>query len=204
MPEDESVVSMVDSRFGLALLDRDPSSIAAIAPDGRIAWVNEGWKTFARVNGAEGPTIQVGADYFDAIRGEVRSAFEAAASSCLAGEEPFVQEYECSSATLFRAYQLRMVPLSRRALLLVHSLIEERPQDRRPEPPDESRYRDEAGLIAQCMNCRRVRARADRSWHWVPEWAAETPVRVTHVLCAVCRGFYWPPRKTAGTTTAGR
>lgn len=194
MIEDASLVRMVDSRFGLTVLDRDRSSIAAIAPDGRIAWTNAGWNAFARANGGRGPSIRVGANYFDAIRGEIRRPFEAAAAACLAGEEPFDQDYECSSALLFRAYHLRMLPLAAQGLLLVHSLIEERPQDRASEPADESRYRDEHGLIAQCTNCRRVRAPADGSWHWVPEWAAATPKEVTHVLCAVCRGFYWSRR----------
>lgn len=182
----------VAERFRMEALEHDPSSIVAIAADGRIGWANEGWYSFARANGGASAAIDAGANYFAAIRGEVRPAFEAAVSASLASGEPFELDYECSSANVYRAYHLHGLPLSGRALLLVHTPIEVRRQERPPEPPVEARYRDAFGMIAQCTNCRRVRAPADRSWHWVPAWVETIPAGVTHVLCPICKGFYWP------------
>ncbi len=187
---------IVAARFRMEILDRDPSSIVAIAPNGRIGWANQGWFDFAHANGAASAAVGVGADYFASIRGEVRRGFEAAVSTSLASGEPFELDYECSSSTVFRAYHLQALPLSGKALLLVHSPTEARPHDRPPEPPDEARYRDALGMIAQCTNCRRIRAPVELSWHWVPAWVEATPTGVTHVLCPVCKGFYWPRSKT--------
>ena len=193
MEPGEWLLPLVSGRFRIESLDRDTSSIVAIAPNGRIGWANRGWFDFARANGGRSAAVGIGADYFAAIRGgDVRRAFEAAVSACLASGDPFELDYECSSATVYRAFHLRMLPLSGKALLLVHALTEVRPHDRTPEPPDEARYRDELGMIAQCSNCRRVRAPGDHSWHWVPAWLEAMPARVTHGLCPVCRGFYWP------------
>lgn len=186
---------IVAARFRVEALEADLSSIVAIAPDGRIGWANDGWFGFARANGGLSAAIDVGANYFASIRGEVRLAFEAAVAASLASGEPFELDYECSSASVYRAYHLHMLPISGQALLLVHTPVEVRPQDRPTEPPDEALYRDQFGMIAQCTNCRRVRAPADRSWHWVPAWVETVPRDVTHVLCPVCKGFYWPGAK---------
>jgi hypothetical protein len=198
------LAEVVAERFRVDALERDPSSIVAIASDGEIGWANSGWFQFARANGGTNAAIYPGDNYFAAIAGEVRPRFEAAVSQCLVRGIAIEQDYECSSANVQRAFHLRMLPLGGQAVLLVHSLVAARACDRRSEPPDEGRYRDENGLIAQCSNCRRTRAPSDRSWHWVPAWVETVPARVSHVLCSLCRDFYWPRlvRDDAETTTA--
>jgi hypothetical protein len=186
------VASLAAAGFPIDELQRDPSSIVLIAPDGRIVWANAGWFRFAIENGGERAAIREGDNYLASIEGEVRAFFEGAASECLAKGEPFEQDYECSTATLYRAFRLRMLPIAREGLLLTHSPIAIRPHDRAAEPPDETRFRDVHGLIAQCSYCRRIRA-VDQSWHWVPAWVKSMPQRVTHGICAQCMGFYWPP-----------
>jgi hypothetical protein len=188
------VAETVASRFRLDALERDSSSIAAIARDGRIGWLNPGWFRFARANGGAGAAIDVGDNYFAGISGEVRLLFEHAVEHCLASGAPLEQDYECSSANQFRAFHLQMLPLGTDALLLVHSLVEARSHDRAAEPADEAHFRNEKGVLTQCSNCRRVRSDPEGSWHWVPAWVERLPERVTHVLCPVCRGFYWPPQ----------
>jgi hypothetical protein len=191
-PSAMTIPETIAGRFRMEALERDPASMAAIAPDGEIGWVNPGWLRFARANGGADAAIRVGDNYFAAIRGEVRGLFERAVTNCLTSGAPREQDYECSSANERRAFRLRMLPLSGRTVLLVHSLVAARSDDRTAEPPDEARYRDDNGLLAQCSNCRRTRSR-DASWHWVPAWVQTLPQGVTHVLCPVCRGFYWPP-----------
>ena len=176
-------------------LKRDPSSIAAITEDGRIGWVNHGWLEFARANGGAGAAIHVGDNYFAGICGETRGLFEAAVSDCLASGIPVEQDYECSSTAVHRVYRLRMLPLSKQVLLLVHHPVATRTHDRPAEPPDKARYRDESGHIAQCGNCRRTRTFPEQAWHWVPHWVERPPGSVTYVLCPVCRVFHW--RETA-------
>jgi hypothetical protein len=102
-----------------------------------------------------------------------------------------VQTYECSSATTFRTFQLRMFPVGR-GVLMVHTPIEQRPHDREPEPPDESVFRDGHRFISQCCNCRRTRQPERRSWHWIPAWVNQLPDDVTHVLCPPCFGYLYP------------
>jgi hypothetical protein len=194
------VAAVIAARFDMAALERDRSSTAAIAPDGTIEWANAAWFRFARENGGEHAAIHERDNYFAAIGGEAREAFEAATAECLAEGRPFEQIYECSSADVFRIFRLRMFPIDRRALLLVHDPLVALSHDRTPEPPDEAQYRDPNGLVAQCSNCRATRA-IDGSWHWVPGWVDSLPEPVTHVTCPRCRGFYWPPRpKSRGRT----
>jgi hypothetical protein len=178
--------------------ERDSSSIAAIRPDGSIGWVNPAWLAFARANGGANATIDVGANYFAGISGEVREPFEAAVAECLATGVPFEQDYECSSPSAHRRYRLRMLPVSDQVILLVHHLIASAAHDRPAEPPDEERYRDDRGLIAQCSNCRRTRAFPGGAWHWVPAWIERRPEHVAYVLCALCRTFCWPTRVRSG------
>jgi hypothetical protein len=187
------VAETVARRFRLDALERDSSSIVAIADDGRIGWLNAGWLRFASANGGAAAAIRVGDNYFAGISGEVRPLFEHAVERCLASGAPLEQDYECSSAKEFRAFHLQMLPLGTDALLLVHSLVEAHSHDRAAEPADEAHFRNEKGLVVQCSNCRRVRSFPEASWHWVPAWVETLPERVTHVLCPVCRGFYWPP-----------
>ncbi len=170
--------------------------IVVIAEDGRIGCANEGCFRFARENGGSAAPIGIGANYFAAIRGEeLLHYFRVAVWAVLATGAPFELDYECSSATVYRAYHLRMISLSGEALLLVHSPVTERPHDRSPELPDEPRFRDRFGMIAQCSNCRRVRVPLDLSWHWVPSWVKVMPENVTHVFCPLCRDLYWPRSK---------
>jgi hypothetical protein len=176
-------------------LQRDPSSVAAITEDGRIGWVNGGWLEFARANGGATAAIHVGDNYFAGIGGETRGLFEDAVSECLASGTPLEQEYECSSATVHRRYRVRMLPLSKRAVLLVHHPVASRSQDRPAEPPEEARYRDECGHIVQCGNCRRTRTFPELAWHWVPAWVERPIGSVAYVLCPICRAFSW--RKAA-------
>jgi hypothetical protein len=182
-------------------LKHDPSSIAAITEDGRIGWVNRGWLEFARANGGERAAIHVGDNYFAGIGGETRGLFEAAVAECLASGIPVEHEYECSTARVQRVYRLRMLPLSKRSLLLVHHPIAGHSHDRPAEPPEEVRYRDASGQIVQCGNCRRTRTFRDQAWHWVPAWVERPPTGISYVPCPVCRGFSWrraprelPPR----------
>jgi hypothetical protein len=176
-------------------LKHDPSSLAAITEDGRIGWVNHGWLEFARANGGADAAIHVGDNYFAGICGEIRGLFEAAVCECLASGVAVEQEYECSSARVLRVYRLRMLPLSKRVLLLVHHPIASRSHDRPAEPPEEARYREATGDIVQCGNCRRTRTFPEQAWHWVPAWVERPPAGVTYVQCAICGTFSW--RKTA-------
>ncbi len=85
---------------------------------------------------------------------------------------------------------MRVVQGRREGLIVVHSLIVERPysgEDWEPKPPGEETYCDENGLIRQCADCRRVRRPGPEAiWDWVPDYVTAQPDRISHGLCEIC------------------
>lgn len=179
-------------------LDGHDQSVVGIRPGGEIAYVNPAYFRFAAENGGERVPIDwsVGANLFEAIRGPQRPFYVDHLAACLASEEPWSHEYECSSRELLRRYHLHAYPLRGEGLLLVHSLVVAEPQDvsRRPVVrPRVEDYRDADGLIHQCYHCRRVRRQVDgRGWDWVPEWVETPRPETSGVLCEPCFDYHFP------------
>lgn len=180
-------------RFDLERLAKDASTIVAIDERYATQWLNPGWEIFARENHGEAIPMRfgLGTCYLDGISGPLRGFYQAAFENALLTGEPFELDYECSSPQVFRRSHMLVLPVSGEGLLLVHSLVVERPHDRAEQPSLEEAYRLANGMILQCANCRRVRRKDGSSWDWVPAWIAATPPRTSHGICACCRGFYW-------------
>lgn len=176
-------------RFDPTVLEQDRACIAVLGPDRVIVWVNPAWKTFATDNGG-GTGLEVGARYFDAVQGTLRTWFEERMLECQRTGEPFELEYECSSPETFRTYHLRALPIGG-FLLMAHSLRTEQPHSRTPMPPFEVVYRAANGLTLQCSNCRRFKRVDTGAWDWVPDWVRTQPDRTSHGICGVCAGFYY-------------
>jgi hypothetical protein len=170
--------------------------LVALDSRGTILWVNEAWRQRARAYGEEdlldrfGP----GASYFEGISEPLRSFYASVLQNARLTGEPFEQEYECSSAEMFRINHLRILPFGAEGFLLVHSGVVERPQQQDEAAAVERTYRNDDGLIVQCSNCRRVRRRDSAVWDWVRAWAATSPLDTSHGICKPCIGYYWGAR----------
>ncbi len=179
-------------------------SVYGLWADMSLALVNEAWFRFARENGGEPAISQrwpLGTCLTKAIPQALRPFYDRLFGAVLNGPttpRPIQHEYECSSADVYRKFQMSLYPLaSRRGVLVVNSLIVEASHDasrRVPHPPHEEVYRCEDGLIRQCAHCRRTQSPADPTrWDWVPAFIATMPPHINHTLCTFCHDLYWGP-----------
>lgn len=184
--------------FRLEALETHQGSVCALDAELRLRYTNPAWPAFAAANGEPLLTERwpLGKSILDAIPAVLlpfyQDLFERALNG-LAGPEPLGHDYECSTSELYRRFRMTLYPLpQRRGLVVVHSLLVERPHlpDPRAEPP--YAYVDEHGLLRQCCHCRRVQHlhEADR-WDWVPEWVSNFPPHTSHTLCGVCFDYFY-------------
>jgi hypothetical protein len=181
--------------FNIQALDQEQSQIVLIQPEGTILWFNQAWIQAARTSGSEYILTRypVGASYYDGIVGEMRGYYKVQFTQSIETGEPFFQEYECSTPTRFRLFELRALPIESMGLLLEHTQITSNDIRRKPAPANEVDYRFPNGLIYQCSNCRRTK-NLNSVWVWVPEWVAQSPPHTSHGICKVCVGYYWGQR----------
>ena len=186
-----------------AVLDQEHAVICGLGPDLRIAYINPAYRDFALDNGGGADfdrRFGVGARFLDAVHGQLRDEFTRRLLDALDAGRPWEHDYECSSAHVFRRFHMKCMPLADRAgLLLIHSLIEERPHDQRaraPFAPDEKLYLDDNGQIRQCSYCRRVRRipahrpPKQEQWDWIPQWVNQPLRHTTHGVCPACFTYY--------------
>lgn len=168
-------------------------------PELRILWTNSAWARFAADNGAADDFLArwgEGAPYPDGIAAPLDEWYRDRLTQCLESQDIWEHEYECSSPDNLRVFRLLAYPLAREALLVVHSIVVDRPHgDGRALPSDfvEAHYLDDDGIVHQCMHCRRTHHQGDRDrWDWVPQWVAQSPPSTSHGLCPPCFDFYYP------------
>lgn len=178
--------------FDVDELDREEGIVVALDHEGTIVWTNQAWEKFARDNDGDeiSPRFGLGARYLDGITGPLRPYFEAVFDNVRATQEPFEQDYECSSPDLFRLHHVRILPIDEHGLLIEHSARASHPHGGGPELTTDAAFRDDRGMLLQCSNCRRVHCVGD-GWHWIREWVKTPPVATTHGLCAACAGHYF-------------
>jgi hypothetical protein len=194
---------VLGSRFRVEDFDPDPASVFGLWPDSRLAYFNSAWTTFAAANGGQpaiGQSWGLGARYLDAIAEPLRPFYRgllAGAPEPESSRHPVAHQYECSSATRFRMFNMQVYALPERAgFIVVNSLVVEVPHDpdvRPPQAAEPQRYLDAQGTIVQCCHCRRVRRGDDPAqWDWVPAWVERSPTGTSHGICAICLGYYYP------------
>jgi hypothetical protein len=187
------------SPFDRVAVDHDPATIYLVTPELQIAYVNAAWSTFAAANDARWASGEwgVGARIMDSIPEVLQPFYEDLYRTALAKREVVEHDYECSSASVFRVFRMRLMPCDSGAILVVNSPLREAPHAVLPGSALEALYRDEDGLIRQCSHCRRLRRTSQPpSWEWVPEHVARPAPRVSHVLCHVCTRYYYPALAT--------
>ncbi len=179
-------------------LEREPGSAYLLSPALCLTYVNEGWRRFARENG--GPELATPLDcrqsVLDVVAAPLQSFYRAAFARVLAGGEAWTHTYECSSAEVFRKFNMRVESNPHgEGLVVIHSLVVETPFDRVDgDPPIVGDYTNLQGLIVQCANCRRVkRSYVPERWDCVPSFVVHaSEYAVTHGLCPGCDALYYP------------
>ncbi len=203
---DLGVGLQVDGRFVAVLgahsvqaLEAESGAVVGIWPDGRIAFSNGAWQRFALSNAGADVLVRwpLGADLLSGISGGLRDYYASAFARALARGEAWEQTYACHSPRSTRQFQMRVLPLAGRGLLLIHSLVAEAELEILASG-DAERYFDADGVVRQCSNCRRTqRVGAPAAWDWVPAFVASCPPRTSHSICSACINQYYPEFREA-------
>jgi hypothetical protein len=177
-------------------LDRDPAVIYALDSDLRITYCNEAWDRFAAENGGKGlgRQKQLGRLVWDVIPDALLPFFQQGYGSVLTFRKPWEHQYECSSPTVFRSFRMKAYPdPEHEGLVVVNSLVVERPHQRLSHAPGTSAYVDARGHVTMCCECRRTRrVKEPTIWDWVPAYLQQRPEFVTHGLCMACLTLLYP------------
>ena len=175
----------------LEVIERDSAVVFALNRELKILYCNEAWDRFAQSNDGTAlmRPIPYGICVLDVIPEPLKSRYRAAYLNVFATKRQWVHEYECSSSTVYRLFQ--MTALHRPEddfILVVHFLLEQRPHgDERPVmPPDPAAYEGSANSVAMCSVCRKSRRHRRRTWHWVPAYVDHPPARVVYGVCESC------------------
>jgi hypothetical protein len=192
--------------FSIAEVDSNIDPVFGLWSDMRLAYFNIAWFSFAKDNGGE-PAISdewgLGRSLYDSIPPNIQAYYQTLFKSVIeSGQKkrrsPISHEYECSSASVYRRFAMLLYPLAAgKGLLVVNSLLCERPHDpgeRPPNQPEIQIYADANDMIHQCVHCRRVEnQRVSGRWDWVPAWVEHIPPNGSHTLCNFCFNKYYSP-----------
>lgn len=179
----------------LAALERETQSAYLLSLGLSIIAVNDGWRRFARANGA--PALAQGAEgqpLLEVVAEPLRSFYERSFARVRQEGKPWYHEYECSSPSVYRRLAMRVdLTAPGDAFVVVHSSLVEVPMAREAAP--EARlddYVNSRGVVIQCANCRRVRRRApEELWDWLPWLVTTRPSNLSHGLCRTCATLYY-------------
>jgi hypothetical protein len=184
--------------YPASVVEQDTAVIFGLDVDLVITYCNAAWDAFALANGARElcRPAPIGHCILEFIGGAEREYYAEKYKQVLIGSEPWEHSYECSSKSVFRQFQLRVVPMKKvPGLFAINSLRVERLHDRVPCPPLEEQYRHAGtGLITMCGSCRRTRRLAPGPpvWDWVPDFIDPFPTSTTHGICPPCCQLYYP------------
>jgi len=145
------------------VLNQQTDCVIGLSGDDRIVYVNDRWDDFAAANGGQ-PGIRahwdLGAHYLAAIS-EVLVPFYrdllARARRAVDSPHPVSHQYECSTPTRYRRFNMLCYAISDGScVLIVNSLMADRPfadGERPTHVADENHYRDAEGVVRLCDVC---------------------------------------------------
>ena len=200
---DPAFSAALQQRFQLSDLDAHPESVLGLSADSRIAYFNPAWLGFATDNQGNpliGAQWGLGAGYLDSISPTLRPFYKLLLQRAPSPDRslhPSRHEYECSSASDYRRFEMHVYALPRAAgFVIVNSMVVERPHDPAERPahaPSSDNYCRTDGVIVQCAHCRRVQHSIQLvRWDWVPTWVDRAPANTSHGLCPMCSDYYYP------------
>jgi hypothetical protein len=182
------------SGMPLAVFENNPSTCYMLGADLEITYCNPAWDRFAAENGgaglvAESVLNRPVLDFFTTVMRDYYADLLARAGDT---REMQCQEYECSSAAVFRSFQMQIYPL-KNGFAVVNSLRAERTHSQEKLQPFDQTYLQSNGLLRMCSNCRRTSRKGDSAqWDWVPGYLDQGLRNITHGICPVCRKYFYP------------
>lgn len=179
-----------------AAVEASPHACFALTESLEICYCNPAWDTFALENSAEAGVLAASVlhkPFLEFIPEDLRLVYREIFQRARALGRMQSQDYECSSAEVFRIYRMQVYPLQPGCgFAVVNSLVVAHPHTRAVCQPDDARYRDRDGLIRMCANCRRTRrVDAPAAWDWIPAYVERPWREVTHSVCPFCREYYY-------------
>lgn len=176
------------------VLENCPEPCFTVSESLAITYCNSAWDRSALLNQGSPAVLShnvTSRNLLEFIPRELKQYYLDLFATARAVGHPVSHDYECSSATLFRLYRMQIYPLTS-GFAVINSLRLEHPHERVPVAPNDAVYRNGAGLIRMCANCRRTR-RVDNpdAWDWVPAYLDLPYGDVSHGVCPPCLAFYY-------------
>ena len=175
----------------------DPPVRYRIDSEGRIVWVDDGFRSFADENGAVGLAERVlGADLFSQMTGApVVAVYRALLTRLASVREPVSFDYRCDASNVRRRMRMRVRTLDDDGFEFVSITLDVAPRvavplelvtgSLEPPPPDEE-------LLHLCAWCKRV-AISGVGWVEVEDAVTDRGLldrldlpHVTHAVCPRC------------------
>jgi hypothetical protein len=179
-----------------ASVESSPHACFALTESLDICYCNPAWDQFARENGGT-PNVLVASilhkPFLQFVPETLRENFIELFHRVRAVGRMQSQDYECSSAQVFRIYRMQVYPLRPGCgFVVINSLRVVHPHTRAACEPDDVIYRCKRGLIHMCANCRRACRVGDAEiWDWVPAYVERPQRNTTHTICPFCREYYY-------------
>ena len=188
--------SRLPAKVPFAVLETTPHACFALTESLAISYCNPAWDRFARENGG-GPEVLANqvllTPFLRYLPNDLVPHFQTLFKNVRTLARPEAQDYECSSAQVFRLYRMQVYPMQAGCgFLVINALRVAHPHDRESFHPDDSKYLHKDGLIRMCANCRRSRrAENPAAWDWVPDYVEHPPTNISHGVCPFCAEYYY-------------
>ena len=160
-----------------------------------LVYHNEAWDRFAQENSA--PELAgepaIGISLLDVTHESLKPFYSAAFKKVTRESVVWEWVYECSSPERFRKFLMRVHPIEPDGWFLVtNNILVEEDHAGGPGGPLMD-YVDAAGQIRVCVHCRcSKRTAAPERWDFVPANLKREVENVTHGLCPICKGYFYP------------
>ena len=192
-----------------AVMESNPHACFALTESLDISYCNRAWDRFAIENGGRPNVLArnvMHKPFLEYVPGELIPNFQALFATVRSLGRPQAQDYECSSAEVFRLYRMQVYPLKAGCgFAVINSLRVVHPHTRAACDPDESKYVHNDGLIHMCANCRRTRHVNDPSaWDWVPDFLTHPADKVSHGICPFCAEYYYSAYLVKAKSSTGK
>ena len=181
--------------FTVRALEANRDVIYVLDRHERIIYCNAAWDAFASQNKArhlERDNL-VGRDSLNGVPSFLRQFYLSVYNLVFCTQRPWQHDCQCSSPEKYRAFHMRVLPLSRSYLLIENSLLVERSHRRKYHTRRDAQYINRYGWIIMCSHCRRsehFNRDGKREWHWIPSYLGATPAPVSHGICPACVSYY--------------
>ena len=160
-----------------------------------IVYQNQATKRYTRNNGGDpdDAIMSVGTSLWDVIPEQLREFYEGLFARARGFNLPVSHDYDCSRPDRYHIYRMEVHPLPG-GYLVTHALRLDREHHTANLDPIEATYRNEAGLVMQCVHCRRTRRKTRDQWDWVPTYVGRArPGRISNGICPPCAQYHYPP-----------